>query len=227
VVPAAEPAPPATAAVVAPPAPAVKTRGKAAAPATRGALSDEAARRKTGHGLDHWFAVLDAFGAANKGHTGAADHLYSAHGVPGWHAQGITVAYERARGLRRLNQSCTGGFQVTVSKTVPAPVGEVIEAFRDGRRRKAWLAGAEPALAEALAAAFTGDKPSEVKTKGADYAWLRFRWDGKTVEIRITGKPTGASVAADNKDLPEAELVEVRRRQWKAALSGLQRHLSR
>jgi hypothetical protein len=199
----------------------------AAAPATRGALSDEAERKKTGHGLDHWFAVLDAFGAANKGHTGAADHLYSVHGVPGWHAQGITVSYERARGLRQLNQSCTGGFQVTVSKTVPAPVAEVIDALHDARRRKAWLAGADPALARALDAAFAGEKPSEIKTKGGDYAWLRFRWDGRTVEIRITGKPTGASVVADNKDLPEAGLVEERRGQWKVALEGLKRHLGR
>ncbi len=70
-----------------------------------------------------------------------------------------------------------------------------------------------------------GDKPREVKTKGSDYAWLRFPWDGRTVEIRITGKPTGASVVADNKDLPDPALVEQRRAQWRTALEGLQRYL--
>jgi hypothetical protein len=192
---------------------------------SRGQVNDEAARKKTGHGLDHWFAVLDAFGAATKGHTAAAAHLNKDHGIPGWYAQGITVAYERAHGLRDMNQSCTGTFQVSVSKTVPAPVAEVIDALKSPERRTAWLQDADPGLVQALDAAFTGDKPREVKTKGDHYAWLRFPWDGHLVEIRITGKPKGASVAADNSDLPSPELVEQRRAQWKVALAGLQRHL--
>ena len=202
-----------------PPAPAPIPKPK---PPAKGGISEESVLKKTGHGLDHWFGVLDAFGAATKGHTAAAAHLYDAHGVPGWHAQGITVAYERARGLRDVNQTCTGKFQVSVSKTIPATVAEVAEALKSA----AWLQGADPGLAQALKAAFTGDKPREIKTKG-DYAWLRFPWDGRTVEIRITGKPKGVSVVADNKDLPDPALVEQRRAQWRAALEALQRHLSR
>jgi hypothetical protein len=208
-------------AVPAPTAPA-STRAKSP---TRGALTDEAARKKTGYGLDYWFAVLDAFDAPVKGHTAAAAHLHGEHGVPGWHAQGITVAYERARGLRELNQACTGTFQVSVSKTVPATVAEVVDALKSADRRAAWLQGADPGLVQALNAAFAGKKPREVKTKGSDYAWLRFPWDGRTVEIRITGKPKGASVVADNAGLPAPELVEQRREQWRTALAGLLRHL--
>jgi hypothetical protein len=188
-------------------------------PAKRG-ISEESVLKKTGHGLDHWFGVLDAFGGMTQGHTAMAAHLYNEHGIPGWHSQGITVAYERARGLREANQACTGKFQVTVSKTVRATVAEVVEALRFVT---AW--GSDPGLVQALDAAFTGDKPREVKTKGSDYAWLRFPWDGRTVEIRITGKPTGASVVADNKDLPEPALVEQRRAQWRTALEELQRYL--
>lgn len=195
-------------------------------PPAKGGITEESVLKKTGHGLDHWFGVLDAFGAATKGHTAAAAHLYDAHGVPGWHAQGITVAYERARGLREVNQTCTGKFQVSVSKTVPATVAEVADALRSADRRAAWLQGAEPGLVQALDAAFAGPKPREVKFKN-DYAWLRFPWDGRTVEIRITGKPTGASVVADNQDLPDSSLVEQRRAQWRVALEGLQRHLAR
>ncbi|HEX9942532.1 MAG TPA: hypothetical protein VGG03_10975 [Thermoanaerobaculia bacterium] len=220
----AQPEPAAAAAMPAPPAP---SPSLSASP-PRGALTDEAARKKTGYGFDHWFAVLDAFGAATKGHTAAAAHLYKEHGVPGWHAQGITVAYERARGLRDVNQSCTGTFQVSVSKTVPAAVAEVVDALRSADRRAAWLQDADPALAAALDAAFTGDKPREVKTKGGDYAWLRFPFDGRMVEIRVTGKPKGgASVVADNMDLAGPEQVEQRRAQWRVALAGLQRHLGR
>lgn len=217
-----QPAPAPEPAVVVPSAPAAS-----AAPATtKGALSDEAARNKTGHGLDHWFAVLDAFGAATKGHTAAARYLHAEHGVPGWHSQGITVAYERTRGLRDVNQSCTGTFQVNVSKTVPATVAVVVDAFRNADQRHAWLQGADPELAAALDAAFEGPKPREIKTKGSDYAWLRFPWDGRTVEIRITAKPKGASVVADNANLADAGQVEQRREQWRAALTGLQAFLA-
>jgi len=208
---AAAPAPPS------PPPPASRPR--------RGEVSDESARKKTGHGLDHWFAVLDAFGAASKGHTAAAAHLYEAHGVPGWHAQGITVAYERARGLRELHQSCAGDFQVSVSKTVPATVAEVVDALKSADRRAAWLEDADPGLVRAFDAAFSGAKPREVKTKGSDSAWMSFRWDGTKAEIRITGKPKGASVAVASTDLADAEQVEQRRAQWRVALAGLQRHL--
>ncbi|HEV8581575.1 MAG TPA: DUF4287 domain-containing protein [Thermoanaerobaculia bacterium] len=213
----AEPAPSPAAAAPAPPS-------KAPRP-TRGEVSDESARKKTGHGLDHWFAVLDTFGAATKGHTAAAAHLHTDHGVPGWHAQGITVAYERARGLRDMHQSCAGDFQVSVTKTVPATVAEVIDAITSADRRAAWLQGADPGLVQALDTAFSGDKPREVKAKGSDYAWLRFPWGSNRVEIRITGKPKGASVAADSTKLSGTEEVEQRRTQWRVALDGLKRHL--
>lgn len=202
-----------------PPAPAPR-------PAARRQVTDESVLKKTGYGLDHWFGVLDAFGADAKGHTVAAAYLYHEHGIPGWHAQGITVAYERERGLRQVNQACTGKFQVSVSKTVRATVAEVADALRSADRRAAWLQGADPGLAQALGEAFAGPKPREIKTKGSEYAWLRFRWDGSTVEVRITGKPTGASVVADSKDLPDPARVEQRRAQWRAALEGLQRHLA-
>ena len=51
---------------------------RSGAPAPRGGTksrprSGEAGvLKKTGHGYDHWFAVLDAFGAAAKGHTATA-----------------------------------------------------------------------------------------------------------------------------------------------------------
>jgi hypothetical protein len=62
--------------------------------------------------------------------------------------------------------------------------------------------------------------------KRDDYARLRYRWDGGTVEIRINAKPNGASVAADNAGLPDAAAVERRREQWRTALEALKSHLT-
>ena len=87
---------------------ALKERPTTAIAPTRGSVTDAKSREKTGHGLDHWFALLDRFGGVEKGHSALARHLYDDHGVPGWYSQGITVAYERARGARLLNQRMSG-----------------------------------------------------------------------------------------------------------------------
>lgn len=183
--------------------------------------------KKTGHGYDHWFAVLDTFGAPAKGHTASAAHLYREHGVPGWHSQMITVAYERERGLRAMNQSAAGDFQVNVSKTVPVPMADVVDALRSVRRRAAWLEGADPALGRALEAALNGPKPRQVKVRANGIAGLRYPWDAGRVEIDIVGKPNGrTSVVASMTKLSGSAQVEERRAQWKTALEGLKGHLT-
>ncbi len=109
-----------------------------AAKKTKSVMSDAAFLKKTGYGPDHWFAVLDRFGAVEKGHTASARHLYKDHGVDGWYAQGITVSYERERGVRAVNQRYDGAFEVSVSKTVVAitvqhtklPSGDSVELYR-------------------------------------------------------------------------------------------------
>lgn len=195
---------------------------------TLGSVSDKVAREKTGHGLDHWFAVLDAFGASQKGHTASAGHLYEEHRVPGWYCQGITVAYERLRGLRSPNQSCDGGFQVSISRVVPASVATIRDALRSPETRAAWLADADPELVRTLRAAFQSPKAKTFVVREKGDARLRFKWGEGTVELRIDPRPNGkASIVADNTDLPGPEAVESRRAAWSAALDSLRRHLSR
>jgi hypothetical protein len=195
---------------------------------SRGALSDAAALKRTGHTLAHWFGVLDAFGARTKGHTASARHLFAAHGVPGWHAQGITVAYERAHGLRAANQACDGRFNVSVSRVVSAAVPEIARALGDPAERSAWLRGADPRLVRALESAFEGPKPRTVKVRDPRGATLRYPWDGTTVEFRLTAKPKGgSSVVVDHMNLATPDAVESSRASWKAALDGLKQHLSR
>ncbi len=189
------------------------------------AISDAAVAKKTGHGYDHWFAVLDAFETRAKGHAAAAAHLHADHGVPGWHSQMITVAYERARGIRAVNQSCAGDFQVSVSKTIPASVSAVVSALSVGSQRASWLKAADAGLAQALNAALSGPKGKAVTVKDARNARFRYAWNHTTVEIRITATPGGsATVVADNTKLAGASEVGERRARWRAALDGLKAH---
>ncbi len=185
----------------------------------RGELSNRAAIKSTGHDLEYWFRVLDEFGKG-RGHTRAAEYLYAEHKVRPWHGQMITVTWERARGLRQENQSCTGTFQVSVSRTIAAPVDWIVGFVNDAKSREAWLKTLAPALAKALEDAFAAGKSMELKKAG--YARMRYKWLSSVVELRATGKPDGkSSLVADNSSLPDAGAVNLRREAFSQALDRL------
>lgn len=201
-----------------PAAPTAQRRSTGAS--TKGSVSDATAVARTGHGLDHWFAVLDRFGGVDKGHTASARHLSEDHGVPGWHAQGITVAYERARGLRTLHQRMSGDYEVSVTKTVNGGTRAVVRAFTDRKLRTRWLGDAAPALAAAL------DAPSSkgFVIRGDGQGRFRYRWDATTVQVSLLPKgERRTSVVVTHLKLPSAQALEERRAEWRAALDALAR----
>ncbi|HET7699115.1 MAG TPA: hypothetical protein VFK57_25575 [Vicinamibacterales bacterium] len=187
----------------------------------RGGVSDAKVREKTGRGLDHWFSVLDRFGGPGKGHTALARHLYDDHAVPGWYSQGITVAYERARGVRAANQRCDGEYEVSVSKVVNARVADVVEALAVARRRKRWGAGVDAALLQALSAALDGKDGKGFVVRPDGLGRFRYKWDKTTVQLYLIPKTGKVSVVATNSRLADAAMVEARRRTWRAALERL------
>ncbi|HYN06570.1 MAG TPA: hypothetical protein VES67_04195 [Vicinamibacterales bacterium] len=199
-----------------------------AAASSKGSVSDEKFREKTGHGLDHWFEVLDRFGGVEKGHTAAARHLYDTHGVDGWYAQGITVAYERARGVRVVNQRRDGQSEVSVSKVLPVTTtGDVVKAIADPRRRRRWTGTVDPELAAAVSAAF-GSASKGFVVKPNNEARCRFPWGATTVQLYVLPKPGGkSSIVAVNAKLGRAALVEERRGLWRTALGALADSLAR
>ena len=200
-----------------------------AKPRTAGGLSDARAVEHTGHGLEHWFAVLDRYSQGKKGHTDAARHLAQDHDVPMWYCQGITVAWERARGHRAMNQSCDGDFQVSVSRVVPLPLSALFRALGDARARARGLADADPALVRALTAAFGGVKSKGLRMVNPKRARLRYRWEPGTVEIALEDRPGGgkSTIVAANEGLPDAATMERRRAAWKDALDGLRASLAK
>jgi hypothetical protein len=110
-------------------------------PGTTLPYSDKAIRANTGRGWDEWFEVLDRWGAVERTHTEIARWVNQEHGVGGWWSQGVTVGYERARGLRALGQRRGGLFEVNASRTVAVPVERLYEAFADPALRERWLPG--------------------------------------------------------------------------------------
>jgi hypothetical protein len=209
-----------------PPAPKPAPRPKPGAP---GGLSDPKAIEHTGHDLAHWFAVLDRFSQGRKDHKAAARHLSEDHAVPMWYCQGITVAWERARGQRVMNQSCDGDFQVSVSRVVPVGLSRLFALLGDRRERAAFLKEADPALVRALTAALEGGQSKGLRMVNPKRARLRYKWEPGTVEIAIEDRPGGGkcTIVAANEGLTRASAVDERRAVWRDALDALRRHLTK
>lgn len=196
-------------------------------PAAKGSISDDKVRERTGHGLDHWFAVLDRFGGVEKGHTASARHLLDAHEVPGWYAQGITVAYERARGVRVVNQRCDGEYEVSVSKVLPAGTADIIKALTDRRLRRRWTDGVDSKLTRALFTSLDGPASKSVVVRPDGLGRHRYKWGTSIVQIYLAPKPGGkVSFVVTNSRLSDASMVEERRALWRTTLNALARNFT-
>lgn len=193
-----------------------------------GALSDSKCREHTGHGLDHWFALLDRVGATEYGHTAAARHLHEMHDVDRWYAQAITVAYERARGVRARNQRGDGAFEVSVSKVMAGTPAAIVAKLAGARARAGWSKGVDRALIQGLAAALAAPASKGFVLRPDGLARYRYKWGDTTVEFRITPRPGGkTSVVVQQMKLASAGAVEERRAQWKDVLTALAKQLDR
>lgn len=189
---------------------------------SKGSVSDAKSLEKTGHDLDHWFNVLDRFGGVEKGHTASARHLHDAHEVDGWYAQGITVAYERARGVRAFNQRCDGEYEVSVSKVMTATTTHVIEGLTEPRLRKRWLSGVDGQLVNALVAALDSPRSKGIVVRADGQGRYRYKWGDTTVQFQLFPKDGGkVLLVVTNSRLSLATMVEERRTQWRTALNAL------
>ena len=101
--------------------------------------SDESVLKNTGRTWDEWFKSLDKSGAKSRKHPEIVRWISDEHGVDGWWAQQVTVAYEQDRGMRAPGQRADGTYNVTASKTVEVPVERLFKAFQDRRLRGRWL----------------------------------------------------------------------------------------
>ena len=184
-------------------------------PAT-GAVSETRCMEATGHGFDHWFEVLDRFGAAKQGHTAAARHLKEEHGVSAWYSQSITVIYERARGLREINQACEGNYQVSATKVLRAPFAQAHRLLTDLGTDATWLDSIDDDVAQ-----WIREGRDHLRTKDTA-VWLRLKLPDGRVELRISDGGDGRSRAvARVEQLSSAEAVEPERARFKQVLAAM------
>jgi uncharacterized protein YndB with AHSA1/START domain len=192
-------------------APGTQGRPAPEAPATvpgfRAPYSDEVIRTNTGRTWDEWFGLLDAWGAVERPHAEIARWVNEEHGVPGWWAQGVTVAYEQARGLRAPRQRRGGQFEVNASRTVAVPVERLYEAFADPAVRERWLPGAAV----------------EVRTARPARS-IRASWDGGSTRLVIAFTARGESksqVALTHERVPDAATADKLKAFWRERMAAL------
>ena len=169
-------------------------------------MSDESIRRRTGLGWEEWFNLLDESGAADKPHPEIARWLSEEKGIAGWHAQSVTVSYERARGGRAVGER-PAGFSVTASKTVAVPVERLFDAVTDESLREGWLPDGE-------LRARTASRPKSA----------RFDWRDGTTRVIFGFDSKGdakSTVALEHERLADAEEAERMKSFWRDRVVAL------
>jgi hypothetical protein len=155
-------------------------------------MSDDAIRKATARSWDEWCTLIERFPGHNTGHSSIVTHLMETYGLDGWWAQGVTVSYERIRGLRLPHQSPDGTFTANRSKTITVDADALRSMLLDDVERKTLF----PAFASVLRS-----KPASknlrigVETGSAEIS-LQPTTDGRTkVVIAHTKLPSADDVA--------------------------------
>jgi hypothetical protein len=116
----------------------------------------------------------------------------------------ISVSYERARGIRAMNQKCDGEFSVSVTRVMNVPLPKLYAA------------------ATAAPQAWFPKGAFEESSRTKDKYW-RGKWKSGRLEVGFYAKGTGkAQIALQSNKLPNAEAVEKERALWKKAIDKLQ-----
>lgn len=171
-------------------------------------MADEGIRKGTGRDWDDWFRDLDAWGATARTHIEIARHVHGSYEINGWWAQTVTVGYERARGMRAINET-TSGFEVSVSKTIAATPAELWPFLVDADGRTRWV-GAE---------VLERRKGTGVERKHARFDVIA---DESRVAIYLTPKGDAKTVlTVTHERLAGADDVAARRTFWREALGRL------
>lgn len=168
-------------------------------------MSDAAVRGRTGKTWPEWFAILNKAGAPKMSHKEIAAYLHEKQGIPGWWAQMVTVGYERAHGRRELHQK-PGGYEISASRTVGAPLAALFKAWQDEKTRRRWL------------------PETIVVRKATANRSLRITWaDGKT-SLSVNFYPKGAKsqVVVQHGKLPDAKAAEQMKTYWAKTLDRFQ-----
>jgi hypothetical protein len=169
--------------------------------------SDAVLEARTGRTWERWVRALDRVQAYTWSHREIAAHVQEKYEIPGWWAQGVTVGYERIKGLRAVGQRRDGSFAATKSRTFAVPLVRLYRAFHDARTRARWLPGVRLTVRAA--------------TRGKS---MRITWPDRTsVAVGFTSKgPAKSAVAVQHEKLADRAAAARVKQYWAERLDDLQ-----
>jgi hypothetical protein len=169
--------------------------------------SDAVLEARTGGTWERWVKALDRVQAYTWSHGEIAAHVREKYEIPGWWAQGVTVGYERIKGLRAVGQRRDGSFAATKSRTFAVPLVRLYRAFHDARTRARWLPGVRLTVRAA--------------TRGKS---MRITWPDRTsVAVGFTSKgPAKSAVAVQHEKLADRAAAARVKQYWAERLDDLQ-----
>jgi hypothetical protein len=186
------------------------TAGTKAAKTAGPRMSDDAVKTKTGKAWKEWFAILDRAGAGKMTHQEIVNYLHTKYDVPPWWTQTVTVTYEQERGLRDKHQR-PDGYQISVSRTINAPLSKLFKSVVDEKNRSAWL-----------------DEKGLVVRKATANKTMRVTWpDGKqSLEFYFVPKGDRKSqVVVQHSKIVDAKTAAKMKTYWSEALDRLRQSL--
>ena len=191
-------------------------------------ISDEAVSDATGREWEAWFAVLDEAGAAAWAHRDTAAWLGEHHDLSPWWCQTVTVAYERARGLRTVGETATAGFEIGAQRTVACEAEQAWRFLTSSRGIALWL-GDVPGLDLEPGADYCTDDGATgtVRTLSEERMRVRLTWqpsgwpDPSTLQLIVMPSGKKASIRFHQEKLADAEVREDMRAHWKDVLAEL------
>lgn len=169
-------------------------------------MTDEAMVRGSGRPIGEWLEILDRWAATERKHPEIARWLVAEHGIGGWWAQSVTVAYERARGMRVRHQD-PGGFSVSASRTIRASADRISDAFTDEVLRSTWLPDAQISVRTA--------------NRGRS---ARFDWSDPPSRVGFNLFPKGegkTQIGLEHEKLADADVAARMKAMWRERLAAL------
>lgn len=184
----------------------------------------------TGKSAEHWYKLLDKWGAPTKGHKAIATHL-SELGVSPWWSQTVTVEYERDRGLREVHQT-TRGFEATVNRTLAHDADTVWAALTEPARMNKWWSTKTKQELKVGGKYSNGDGDQGTFVTIKPGKKLTFTWDnpqyypGSLVVFDLWPKDGGKTLLrVTQSKLPDQAAVDQQKEGWSWAMDSLKAYL--
>lgn len=164
----------------------------------------------TGRSLEQWLTLLQEQGAERLSYAEIAKLIVATGDASGWWAQSITVAYEQHIGRRAPGQRGDGTFEVSVSRTLPGSMDEVMGRWN---QHISEMSAHDGVSVEGM--------PERSETPKWRY-WRSTLADGSKVSATISNRSaTTAGLTVTHARLADAADKERWRKYWKGVLAAL------